>query len=299
MSIMASLPFVKKYVDSLRHAYYMRYEWEKIAKRFHWIAPPSRPSISDRANYLKALKAAVPIKKILILGATPELRVIASDFTTNVTVADFSLGMLKAASHFVPRDIRDKEKTVIANWLKLSSQLPEFSFDVVLGDLVIRQLPTDSMENFFKSIHSMLRPGGLFITRTNILNTFWKKQNPEKIILDGASEYCVRQIPGAASTMFLRLYDHCTNPKTYSLDVSLVNETFKSAVTKAPDGPVKECVKSLWKDIGQPKASWTQIDGEVLESISKKYFEIGDKYFATDYPDGEFMPLYVFRKAAL
>ncbi|MBI2035208.1 MAG: hypothetical protein HYT12_00815 [Candidatus Liptonbacteria bacterium] len=265
-----------------------------MARRFRWIAPPSRPSIHDIANYHSALRETSPLKKILILGATPELRIIAGNFSNNVTVADFSLGMFKAVSHFVPYDIQSKEEKIIINWLKLPSQLPNYSYDAVLGDLVIRQLPMNLMEEFLKAVYLMLRPGGVFITRTNILNILWKNKNPQKIILDGAEDYYTKQISSAASTALFRLYDHCTDPETRALNVDLVNEAFKQAIKEAPTASIKEGVNLLWKDIGKPRASWTQADKYTLESIAKKYFDIKAKYFAGDYPDSQFIPMYAF-----
>src|SRR3989344_2728825 len=145
--------------------YNQRLYWEMVAARWGEVMPPSRHSLDDIANYRKALSEIGEVDNILVLGSTSELRILASEFAKCVTYVDFSMGMKEATARFVPQSVQRKEKFFSFNWLSLDKYFAEMSFNVILGDLVTRQIGTGLLPQFFLTMHRLLDSPGIFITR--------------------------------------------------------------------------------------------------------------------------------------
>lgn len=158
-------------------------KWDNtIAK--HWqgnVLSPWRPSSQDITNYKKGVNSLKRVKNILILGATPELRNLASQFRTQVWVLDSSLKMISEMSKLIQFANLDKEKWLSDDWSKLKS-LKNEKFDVILGDLVLRLIPFKKQAVFLKKISETLTPKGIFITRIHFVDESLKNLSINEII---------------------------------------------------------------------------------------------------------------------
>ena len=76
--------------------------WKELAGRWKkYYTPPGQPSKDDQKTYLKYIKEVLKNKKepkVLILGATPELRDLLAKTRAEVTIIDILMEMISAMS---------------------------------------------------------------------------------------------------------------------------------------------------------------------------------------------------------
>lgn len=129
------------------------------------MKPPVRPSAADLKIYDQFLRDAVrnqKTAKILVLGATPELRDLAAKYTEEVTVMDANLEMILAMTKLM-RKKNPSEIWLKANWLSMPLALDYY--DVILGDGVVNNVAWSEVNIFWKHLAQILKPEGKFITR--------------------------------------------------------------------------------------------------------------------------------------
>ena len=250
--------------------------------------------MADAQNYHAALKTIPNLKKLLILGTTPELRVVASDFVAHPMVADFSLPMIRATDIMLPRDVVQKEEKLLMGWLDLPSHIESHSCDAVVGDLVIRQIFSASTRVFLKGIHDIVKKGGVFITRTNIRNEVYRKENAIQIILEAAQKVFLKNAADNVYTYMFQFYDACTDPASGSLSLGLVRQSFEEALKSCKDFETEKNIKNLQKIFGNPTVPWTHLTKKAVEEAAVEFFYIKNVLFSQDYPDATLFPLYVF-----
>ncbi|MFA5051267.1 MAG: class I SAM-dependent methyltransferase [Patescibacteria group bacterium] len=177
--------------------------WKKMADSWKLFTPPWKPSENNIILYKKLLDRAIKgIKspKVLILGATPEIRDMLADYKNiEVTIADITMEMILAMNELVKKKNFSNEIWIKSDWLKMP--LEKDYFDVIFGDYVISQLPKELINTFLSKIKSLLKPTGRFIPRAvffnedtaldfdEIIKKFDKIKESDQSITDIAS-YC-------------------------------------------------------------------------------------------------------------
>ena len=137
--------------------------WLRLAHEWAIGIPPWRPTdkeIDIYEDYL--LKAVKNIKKpkMLILGATPELRDLTAKHKIATTIVDINPNMVAAMASIL--EISDgREKKLIANWLEIP--LPAHQFDAILCDHGMHWIFFDEWDKFLKDKNRLLKKGGYFI----------------------------------------------------------------------------------------------------------------------------------------
>ncbi|MDD5627398.1 MAG: class I SAM-dependent methyltransferase [Patescibacteria group bacterium] len=168
------------------------YWFNTAQNRWYKMKPPIRPSSADLKIYNQFLHNAVKGQKspkVLILGATPELRDLAAKYTKEVTVVDVNLEMILAMTKLM-RKKNPSEIWVKANWL--SMPLAHNYYDVILGDGVVNNVAWSEVNIFWKHLAQILKPNGKFTTRilfyippkissgiaSEIMEHMWKRRGP-------------------------------------------------------------------------------------------------------------------------
>lgn len=139
--------------------------WLNTARNRYKMKPPVRPSAADLKIYDQFLRDAVrnqKTAKILVLGATPELRDLAAKYTKEVTVVDVNLEMILAMTKLM-RKKNPSEIWVKTSWL--SMPLSHNYYDVILGDGVVNNVAWSEVNIFWKHLAEVLKPNGKFVTR--------------------------------------------------------------------------------------------------------------------------------------
>lgn len=142
--------------------------WEQKSKQWGAIQEPFRPSEDDVLQYVSFLKqcALHENARILILGATPELRdCVAVEYPgAEIYVCDISKEVMQRMTAFRKRGLLKYEHWIQADWMD-DDALPFYFFDAVLGDLVLLQFPPFLQHPFLQRVSSRLSQNGHFITR--------------------------------------------------------------------------------------------------------------------------------------
>lgn len=146
--------------------------WSLIANGWKLFTPPWRPSKANIAIYEKVLKKTIKrIKspKVLILGATPEIRdMLAKYKNIEVVVSDYNMEMVLAMNELVTKKNFQNERWIKTSWVDMP--LEKRYFDIIFGDYVISQLPENLTDKFIGHIKSLLKKNGRFVTRAVYYN---------------------------------------------------------------------------------------------------------------------------------
>lgn len=132
--------------------------WQKLDGS---IGRPTRNEVGIFEHFAAPVLSQ-PGSKVAILGATPELRSMLSKYSADVILVDASIEMIEAMTEMADC-VPEFERILIANWL--DDPLPAESCDLILGDLVLSNLPFETHDSFLATIRNWLKPSGVLVTR--------------------------------------------------------------------------------------------------------------------------------------
>lgn len=142
--------------------------WKKISENWELLSPPARPSKKNILDYEELLLPAIQgvrNPKILVLGATPEIRDFLSKLkNVEVTICDINIEMILAMTKL----LKNKKTPVQEIWLKSNWQnmpLKKNYYHGILGDYVLGNFPLKKYSQLFIKLNSLLVKRGYFITR--------------------------------------------------------------------------------------------------------------------------------------
>lgn len=273
--------------------------WENLAPKWAAYASPFRPSCEDVKNYEEILKRIGRKEKVLILGATPELRDIAAKMNLDVVVADFSLSMVRGMLKFGKYATKYQEKWVIADWLALGKFLKtDNCFDIILGDLILRNIEPTLQGAFLEKISNLLVPGGFFITRIHFINENLLNLNSAILIKKIFDEYPHRIGKFLEDLITSRLFDKNTDFKQHKISKDFfltdINNFLKNSLRNKKEKSILNNVIRKWGG----KDTWTQRTSQEVDALLMENFIIRNLRLASDYKDSEFYPIYVLENKA-
>lgn len=154
--------------------------WKKIAKIWKNIKPTYKPSKTEVLLFEKFLKIIQKNDdfKVLILGATPEIRDMLAKNKLSVTILDANPTMVKAMNQLV-KTRNKNEKIVIGNWLKMPFR--DNMFNLIISDHPTSSLNLSQVKTLFSEIHRVLKPNEHFIVDVHI-NALLKPIGQNKFI---------------------------------------------------------------------------------------------------------------------
>lgn len=155
--------------------------WKSIADVWRNLTSPSRPSTGEVEIYQKHLDAMPGTNlKVLILGATPELRdlVLSNVKVKNCVAVDVNMEMILAMNELV------KENTANEIWVKsswLEAPLCESYFDLILADFTFENMSFDNHSIYFQNVRRWLKSEGLYIGRVATFRSKYAALSIEEI----------------------------------------------------------------------------------------------------------------------
>ena len=257
-------------------------DWSHAILNWGRYTSPFRLSSDDVEVYSSVLRKFKNKKRILLLGSTPEIREVLSSLDFEIVVADFSYEMLQGMIYFGDIDI-DKEWWVKADWMILDKFLKNNYFDLILGDLVLRNIDFGRQNKFLKIISSLLNEKGMFISRIHHYDEKMSLVSQKKIVEDVLSLKNISQ-KLKEDLITSRLFDKYTERKNKTINKKLFLEAI---------GSNKKILKNIYKKWGDEKRTWTQHTKQEIQEMLKKYFYIEERKIAEDYIDSKFYPTYV------
>jgi len=152
------------------------------AKRGKATSAPDEETLEIEKRLFKIAQANKKKVRTLVLGATPELRDLAISMGSETVAVDISPRLLLAMTNVMKFKDDPKNKFMVEDWLKLHKFLEKNSFDIVLADISINNIPYDKWEDFFKSLNYVMKKNAYFITRSIVFNYPSKLRTYKEVI---------------------------------------------------------------------------------------------------------------------
>lgn len=269
-----------------------------MSKLWAKFAPPGRPSKDDIKNYDKLLKIAlnnIEQPKIVILGATPEIRNLLYKYKdTKVLCVDMTGDMYWAMNNFIKHQ-NPREKFIKANWLTMSKKIKDA--DVVIGDYVLGNI-SDHQHKFYLEIKRILKPGGYFIHRDFLLTYRIKKIKNvyQELVRISRKNYSIKQASAClANNLWLSGY------KNFHASISYYEPAFSKLDSEIKKSSNKRA-RLIWRHF---KNSWYLIRDKYVhvetknsrEQKIKRYFIIKQILYSQDYEINKESPIYILKNS--
>lgn len=139
-------------------------EWSKdhksyiVTQRKNSPMAPSEEVLRIHRNNLSRIIRRFKNPRMLVLGATPELRDLGLRMGFEVIAADLNWNMIKKMNELVGIKNREKEIIIKGNWLNIP--LRENYFHCVVSDVSINNLAFNDFSKLFKKLQNILVAGG-------------------------------------------------------------------------------------------------------------------------------------------
>ena len=137
---------------------------------YHSITPPSRPSASEieiYCKYFNEVKKNINNPKVLILGSTPELRMLAFNQKIKATIIDKSEHYYSEITNGINNNLRkriqENETLILISWQNMSFTQ---EFDIIIGDMAIGNVPPCDIRKVLANIANALKPNGYFLGKS-------------------------------------------------------------------------------------------------------------------------------------
>lgn len=151
--------------------------WDSLdTKVWTNIGYPWRPSTEELEEVGKVMDKLKRSSRVALLGSTPEIRSLAASKGIKLDVIDFSKKMCQEMEKICRTG--GNEVFVMSDWIKYFSKKKEV-YDLVIGDLIERLLPTSRLVSLSGCLSRSLRKNGKIILRSDYydLKMFNKKLN--------------------------------------------------------------------------------------------------------------------------
>jgi len=286
-----------------------RQKWQRMADLWNEFTPPGRPSEDDIANYRKLLDVVLngsKCPKIVMMGSTPELRELLSDYCesegSELACVDMTEDMYESMTLLVQKR-SENERFVRSNWLEMAKHFETGSIDVVIGDYVVGNIG-EKRDELYREINSMLKKDGCFITRnacidqstlvvtdiSKIFDDCVEKARAGQLTAKEASNFFVQQIN------FSSWYQNKKNEISLSYYADQLDDLEKKEANS--EDPLRKEIMAIYLNSWGKMTDkvWHFTKRETEESFMKKHFEIAETLYSNDYNIVRESPIYLLRK---
>ncbi len=248
--------------------------WKTISKNWNLFCSPGRPSPRNILDYEKLFQSTIKkIKtpKILILGATPELRDLLNKFKkAEVCICDINIEMILAMTELMKKKKAvEKEIWVKASWKDMP--LKKNYYDVILGDYITSAFPLKDHAELFNKLRSVLNKKGCFVSRVFFYN-------PEAVedFNQVADKYLNRKAtPRTITNFWMEAYFRGPYRKGGILSGKRFKEKMNIYVKKNPK--IKPLFNKLDQILSPYNKDYNFCSLKETEKSLKKYFVIKEK----------------------
>lgn len=222
---------------------------------------------------------------ILILGVTPELRMLALKNGCRVTAVDNNMIVIRAMDEFMDYRGLDRRKENILNCNWLDMPLENHAYDLALGDGSLSMLTTlEDLEKLLVRLRELLKPDGFFSTKVGVCPEHWTPTGVLDILEKYRRRYPKKSIPEffgpelVFELMFsLEAYDEKKSQMSYERLIQKLIKSFEEEMISKPEFYFLYqnwiSVFQFWGEIGMDMIQTFPKRGH-LEGILAKYFLI-------------------------
>lgn len=265
---------------------------ESIATQWDEYAPPVRPSPSE-INAWKKYMALKSHARVLVLGATPELRDMAHELKAQVSIVDASLTMMQEMSTHM-KHTNEEEVWMRANWLTMP--FAENYFDFVIGDFVFANISVADKPKFLRKILAVLKSNGALIMRVHL-------PFPQPVSLSELYErYIYHHSPVGKRALNQFVFGvlkttYRSNDCTYSaMRARRAIHRFMGTREADERRAFKKLMQLIDKVLLKGDKKWEGLSKEKNEKLFSRYFDIHAVEQGRDHDFTNICPLYVLIK---
>lgn len=155
---------------------------ESRAKRGKGTSAPTPEEIKISEIFLKKAFLGKKKTRTLVLGATPELRDLVIRHNSETVAVDISPKLLFALTNVMQCRDNPNNKYMVGDWLEMHKFLPKKSFDAVLGDGSLNNIPFNTYDKMFRILSYLLKDTGYIIIRHYVCPDPLTKKTPQEIV---------------------------------------------------------------------------------------------------------------------
>ncbi len=271
--------------------------WKHLASTWEkYYTPPGRPSIQDQEIYGALLEqvAETSGKNALVLGATPETRNVLHSLGFDVTIIDINQEMIHAMNSFV--NDADQDTQICGSWV--SNDLPDNTFDAVLGDFSWSNIPRKDWPEFHTTLLRVLKSSGSYIHRVHKVPDNWPFRDTQIIFEDFSKRTYTHQL---AFELFFELLTNSYDAETKDVSMQrvwqLVSPFWEKGEWKQEEIPnISTLLTHLYTFWGDLEKKWDIGYEQDLRNDIDPYFIIEDVVHATDYAYSNVTPFWYCKK---
>ncbi len=284
--------------------------WGKVATEYAQFLVPNVPSEDTTKNYGILIAQVLKNKKrpkVMIMGATPELRRILYTYKAlqgaEVFCCDTNHAMYQAMTNFLARGKHAREKYVRASWL--NTGFPDQYFDLITGDEVICNVEAKLHNKLFGEISRILKKDGAWVTRHNVYLAEDQKTSVARILTALAAKIYAGEYDFqlAMNVLYLEIFYHLSaiqeKSGTIKDHLKIMRQVYCKSLQKNRYSRIIIELINLYEDNFVPIAGdypWYFLSAKASEEEIKKVFVVKKKVYACDHPSAQNGPIYILLK---
>jgi hypothetical protein len=220
---------------------------------------------------ISAYAAGLPGRELrdtaLVLGMTPELRILATKEFRSVISIDVNQEAIGLYADWVPKERRQHERIIRGDWFDMSRLVPS-PVSTVLGDGIFGNLANVQEHlHLLRCIASVLGPMGRFVTRMAFIPRYFHvEKNSTKQLTELFRSGLIDECEFGFGMRLLGHYECCYDHDTFLLDnKKLFKETEEDFRAGRLTAEELSCVRRYYyggKNCIVPQFLWEQLLGE-------------------------------------
>jgi|WetSurMetagenome_2_1015567.scaffolds.fasta_scaffold57285_2 hypothetical protein len=261
--------------------------WDKQrAEHWHLFMPPARPSKGEVSHYERIALSEGRKNHWVLLGATPEIRSIASAHRIRLTCIDKNKEVYQTLRKMVSPPPQ-KEEFICSEWIE---DLVPNGVDIVFADGSINMLPQQKQEQFLDLVHKLLRTDGIALIRVHFY-TPPVFSSPTEVFEWFRMKDPTEPVFSATRTQLDMLW---VDPDTLCLDFiefhRNIEEMFHDNLITSHEYQAYQMV------LRYNRIKLYYLKQENFESWCSERFSIENIFYGNDYSSSKNHPLYVLRR---
>ncbi|MDO8581662.1 MAG: hypothetical protein Q7S16_02190 [bacterium] len=258
-------------------------------------AASSAPSLREQRTYARVLHRALRGKKnprVLVLGATPELRDIVLASGATCLAVDWSVKTLIAMHEVMHHANNEGNSMMRCDWKTMDRFLSQKSFDAIMGDVSLSNINFFAQQKVLSNCAKLLKRGGMAILRHSVYL-------PEEKIThaDWQRAYDARRLCWISVWPFGHYVGSAYDPKGGKFIIDKLFREFFAALASGKIHMKQGDIEKLWNvyRYGKDIIHWVETKDQ-FERRAAKLFRIIDVIPNDEFLPEYALPIYVLRK---
>lgn len=264
------------------------------AKRGRWSTGPNEDELAVYERFLKKAVKGIDNPRVLVLGATTELRDMAIELGCECLAVDLSPRLITLFHDHMKHKDSDKNHYMKYDWFKMMDLLLPESFDVVLADCSLNNVPAEDNELLLKITSDFLKEGGYSIQRNFMFNPDKKKRE----LKDFITEYNEGRNTPVGLYLEMVFYSSLYEKSFDKKKKELFWEKFADEIISCVENDLPEKEMAYIKNIAKHAKVHSSIVFTLkeFEDMLKRHFDILDTVKLEKYVYTHGMPIYLLKK---